>query len=191
VHYRAWHEIHAQHSCTSAAVASMWINNRALCSVWEKRPVWPTAPTRIHQLAHAGWSAARKISIMRGNLVEASCDALVVTDLAEVAWLFNMRGGDVECNPVFVAYATVTEGSATLYMHDGKVGPEVQVHLEEAGVTIGAYDDVCLLLLLISTPLSSPAARSASPASSACLPLMHSTCPSLHSSTDLGPLGAP
>lgn len=70
---------------------------------------------------------------------------MLLTDLAEIAWTFNMRGGDVECNPVFVAYATVGADSATLYMHEGKVGAEVQKQLEEAGVTMGAYDDVRFL----------------------------------------------
>lgn len=73
---------------------------------------------------------------------EHSCDMILLTDLAEIAWTFNMRGGDVECNPVFVAYATVGADSATLYMHDGKVGDDVKKHLEEAGVTTGSYDDV-------------------------------------------------
>ena len=83
-----------------------------------------------------------KLAAIRGKLKEQSCDAILLTDLAEIAWTFNMRGGDVECNPVFVSYATVGADSATLYMHDGKVGEDVKEQLDEAGVTMGAYDEV-------------------------------------------------
>lgn len=98
--------------------------------------------TRVHKLEHAGKSVAEKLTDIRQKLKEQSCEAILFTDLAEIAWLFNMRGADVDCNPVFIAYATVTTDSATLYMHEGKVGEEVKSHLEEAGVTMGKYDDV-------------------------------------------------
>lgn len=112
------------------------------CRVWAKRPAWPTAPTRVHKLAHAGESVSAKLTAIRAMLKEQSCDAILLTDLAEIAWAFNMRGADVDCNPVFVSYAAIGADSAMLYMHDGKVGEEVKKQLDEAGVTMGAYDDV-------------------------------------------------
>ena len=112
------------------------------CRVWAKRPAWPTARTRVHKLTHAGESVSAKLTAIRAKLKEQSCDAILLTDLAEIAWTFNMRGADVDCNPVFVSYAAIGADSATLYMHDGKVGEEVKKQLDEAGVTMGAYDDV-------------------------------------------------
>jgi len=53
----------------------------------------------------------------------AGAGALLVTALDEVAWLLNLRGGDVPYNPVFVSYALLTHDAATLYIDAGKVGP--------------------------------------------------------------------
>ncbi|KAF5843714.1 hypothetical protein DUNSADRAFT_8229 [Dunaliella salina] len=66
---------------------------------------------------------------------------------ALVAWLFNLRGSDVQCNPVFVSYATVgADGSAVLYVEQSKLTEEVKAHLKEAQVTVKDYslfaDDV-------------------------------------------------
>jgi Xaa-Pro aminopeptidase len=53
--------------------------------------------------------------------VDAKAGALLVTALDEVAWLFNLRGSDVNYNPVFTAYAIVTLDSANLYVNSNKV----------------------------------------------------------------------
>jgi Xaa-Pro aminopeptidase len=65
---------------------------------------------------------------------------MVVSMLDEVAWLFNLRGSDIEYNPVFFAYALVTPDSATLYINENKLSKEVKEHLE--GVNIAPYEDI-------------------------------------------------
>lgn len=60
--------------------------------------------------------------------------------LDEVAWLFNLRGSDIDYNPVFFAYALVTLDSATLYINENKLSKEVKEHLE--GVKIRPYEDI-------------------------------------------------
>lgn len=52
---------------------------------------------------------------------EKGAGALLVTALDEVAWLLNLRGGDVSHNPVFVSYVLVQDTSATLYVDQKKV----------------------------------------------------------------------
>ncbi len=59
-----------------------------------------------------------------------------------MAWLFNLRGNDVPYNPVFVSYAIITDDSATLYVNPAKVKPEVEAHLQAAGVVVKAYEDI-------------------------------------------------
>ncbi|KAK9789963.1 hypothetical protein WJX73_006444 [Symbiochloris irregularis] len=110
-------------------------------SVWgAARPAPPAAPLRIHTLEHAGASVRDKLGRMRKELAEAKAGALLVTALDEVAWLLNLRGGDVAHNPVFISYALLTTTSAAVYVDSSKVTPEVQAHLEEAGVEIKPYD---------------------------------------------------
>ncbi|KAL4428500.1 hypothetical protein ABPG75_002589 [Micractinium tetrahymenae] len=107
--------------------------------VWEGRPAAPEAPLRVHSLEWAGQTVADKLASLRPQLAEAGAGALLVTMLDEVAWLFNLRGGDVPYNPVFISYGVVTAEGAALYVDAGKVTPEVAAHLQEAGVEVKPY----------------------------------------------------
>ncbi len=57
------------------------------------------------------------------NAAEAKADAVLITALDETAWLFNMRGGDVDYNPIFVSYGLVTAKEATLFVDEAKARP--------------------------------------------------------------------
>lgn len=96
----------------------------------------------MHALEHAGTSVADKLAAVRRETAAAGADTLLLNDLAEIAWLFNLRGADVDCNPVFVAYAAVAADGATLYIHKGQVGDAVAAHLAEAGVAVAEYAEV-------------------------------------------------
>ena len=99
----------------------------------------------MHKLEHAGKSVTDKLADLRRDLADASCDAILLNDLAEIAWLFNMRGSDVDCNPVFVAYALVDAEGAALFLHKEQVTEAVGAHLADAGVTVREYAEVCAL----------------------------------------------
>lgn len=85
-----------------------------------------------------------KLLKLRQELASHQCDAILLNDLAEIAWLFNLRGSDVDCNPVFVAYALVDSEHATLFIHAEQVTEQVAAHLKEAEVDVEEYDAVCL-----------------------------------------------
>ena len=106
------------------------------------RPPPPSAPLRVHPAQWAGVSVADKLTSLRASATRAGAAAVLVTSLDEVAWLLNVRGGDVEFNPVAVAYVLVTGEEATLYCDAGKVGPPVATHLADAGVTLAPYDRI-------------------------------------------------
>ena len=72
----------------------------------------------------------------------------------EVAWLFNLRGSDVECNPVFFSYAIVTLDQTTLYVDHAKLGDEVLKHLGDQ-VSIKPYNDFFLDLKSMASTLNS------------------------------------
>jgi Xaa-Pro aminopeptidase len=96
----------------------------------------------VHSLQHAGHTVQEKLDDIRRGLGEEKADALLLNDLAEIAWLFNMRGADVDCNPVFVAYAYVDQASAALFLHKEQVTSEVASHLRDAGVDVKEYSAV-------------------------------------------------
>ena len=77
----------------------------------------------------AGRSWESKIASLRRSLTDAGHDATVLTALDEIAWLFNLRGKDIPLNPVFRAYAIVSEDKAILYLEPGKQTQDVKDHL--------------------------------------------------------------
>ena len=112
-----------------------------LDDVWPDRPSLPTPPIYEHASPFAPRSRADKLADVRAAMKSAGADVHFVSTLDDIAWLFNLRGNDVDYNPVFVAHALVEPDSATLFIGDGKVPAAVRAALDADGVRIGAYDD--------------------------------------------------
>ena len=80
-----------------------------------------------------------KISRLREELKKKNYKAMVVSMLDEVAWLLNLRGSDIDFNPVFFAYAVVTQDSTILFVNPSQVDDAVQEHLG-SDIAIHPYD---------------------------------------------------
>ena len=111
-----------------------------LVDLWEDRPEVPQAPIEIQPLELAGRSVAQKLDDIRGELRRNRADALVVSQLDEIAWALNLRGTDVHCTPVFVSYLLVLPEKVLLYVNRKKVTPEVAAYLRENGIVVRPYD---------------------------------------------------
>jgi len=113
--------------------------------VWTDKPNIPTTPVFVHRMEFAGRSHLEKIKYVAQKLQDEKADALVVSALDEIAWLFNLRGSDVTYNPVFISYALVTKDAlAKLFILPSKVNDsqEVVKHLAEAQVEVLPYDKI-------------------------------------------------
>ncbi|KAJ8613881.1 hypothetical protein CTAYLR_008685 [Chrysophaeum taylorii] len=119
----------------SKGAEMLFLESNLVDEVWTDRPALPSKPLRVHPLKLAGESVASKLSRVREA---TTADALVVAALDEVCWLLNVRGGDVECNPVALAYAVVTRDETLLFC-GCEVDDGVAAHLE--GVKIAPYDE--------------------------------------------------
>lgn len=111
--------------------------------VWEDRP--PLSCQKIWLLdekKYAGRSVQQKLTQVREKMKEAGAGLHLLTSLDDIAWLYNMRGSDVECNPVALSYAAVTPDQALLFIQEKAVEPEVKKRLEEAGVTLRPYEAI-------------------------------------------------
>ncbi|MBO7552687.1 MAG: aminopeptidase P family protein [Bacteroidaceae bacterium] len=111
-------------------------------TIWTDRPALPSAPALVYPTAYAGKDAKTKLSDIRKVLSAQGMDALLVSALDEIAWTLNLRGTDVHCNPVIISYLFISQSDAHLFLHPQKVTPEVQAHLQEAGVTWHDYADI-------------------------------------------------
>jgi Xaa-Pro aminopeptidase len=103
--------------------------------IWIDRPAPPQAPVRPHPFEYAGEDAASKLERIRRKMAEAKLDALVVSDPHNLAWAFNLRGGDVGHTPLPLGYAILPrEGRASLFFDPAKV-------TNEAGAAVGDLAD--------------------------------------------------
>jgi len=99
--------------------------------IWIDRPAPPQAPVRPHPLEYAGESAAEKLERIRQKMTEAKLDALVISDPHNLAWAFNLRGGDVGHTPLPLGYAVLPRhGRASLFFDPAKI-------TNEAGAAVG------------------------------------------------------
>jgi len=95
--------------------------------VWgAEKPALPEGELRVHPVEFAGREAGDKVASLDKEIKEAGADFHVLCALDEIAWLFNLRGSDVAYNPVFISYAVVGKGKATLYVDPSKVTQDVK-----------------------------------------------------------------
>ena len=108
-------------------------------TLWTNRPPIPMNKVEIQPLEFAGESAESKIERVRQALRGQKVEGLVISQLDEIAWLLNLRGSDVHCNPVFVSYVLLTQNDVTLFIDSEKLDETVQNYLKSIGVKVLPY----------------------------------------------------
>lgn len=98
--------------------------------VWVDRPAPPLASAVPHPVEYAGAEPAAKRAIVAETLQEAGQDAAILSDPASLAWLFNLRGADVEFTPIALGFAILNaDASATIFMAPEKITGAARLHL--------------------------------------------------------------
>ncbi len=113
-----------------------------LSQVWSDRPSLPNEPIYQHLPPQATVSRGEKLAKLRETLQARGADWHFIATLDDIAWLFNLRGGDVSFNPVFVSFALISQQQATLFVALGKVDAQLRTVLEQDGVTLRDYSEV-------------------------------------------------
>lgn len=111
-------------------------------TLWKGRPSLPLDPPFILPLEYSGEPCKQKIGRIRKVLQEEGAKGLLISALDEIAWVLNMRGTDVHCNPVFVGYLLITADAATLYIHPDKLTAETRSYLTENQIQAKGYSQV-------------------------------------------------
>ena len=136
----------AEFNAWSAALSSCGLSlesvNDPFDELWSDRPALPMGDVEIMPMEIAGESAADKIARLRKELVREGVEGMFLAMLDEVAWITNMRGCDVEYNPVFVSYMLITADSAVLYIAREKLNEELSAYLQSQGIDAADYNDV-------------------------------------------------
>jgi Xaa-Pro aminopeptidase len=108
-------------------------------TAWAGRPARPAAPVFAHAAPYAAVARADKLRHVRGAMRRAGATHHLVSSLDDIAWLTNLRGADVDYNPVFLAHLLVGEATATLFVDGAKVPAEVRAALAADGISLADY----------------------------------------------------
>ena len=115
-------------------------NNDLSDYIWKNRPGISKMPVWELPVRYAGMSRRDKIAKLRRKI--GDIDYFIVTALDEIAWLLNLRGGDVDCTPVFLAFMIVGREDIRLFLHKEVLDDTIKDTLKNDGVSIGAYDEI-------------------------------------------------
>lgn len=110
-------------------------------SVWTDRPALTVQPVFRLDEKYAGQSAADKLAAIREDMKEKQADLHLVVSLEDIAWILNLRGGDVEYTPVFYSYLILTQEQALLFAFPDAFAPEIREYLREISVELRPYEE--------------------------------------------------
>jgi Xaa-Pro aminopeptidase len=133
---RLWSQALASSKSELVSIRDNWID-----VLWQDQPALSAAPIACLDLRYTGQLASDKLSALREALKAQAADSLVITKLDAIAWLFNIRGEDIDYNPLVISYAIVTRSDATLFLDLQKVSAEDRHYFVSQGVALAAYND--------------------------------------------------
>ena len=109
--------------------------------VWKDRPGLPKNTIFEQPTKFSGESALSKIERIRTDLKDNNADTIILSALDDICWTFNIRGNDVNFNPVCLAYSIITLSKVVLYIYPEKVPTQVKDNLSSIGIEFKNYDD--------------------------------------------------
>lgn len=125
-----------------AAEIKIKICNNFLDSVWSNRPKLPKKEIFDLDVKYAGLSRSEKINIICDKVSKSKNSHFFVSSLDDIAWIFNLRGSDVDYNPVFLAYAILNKEQTKLFLDESKLKAGLKETLQKDNITILPYDQI-------------------------------------------------
>lgn len=98
-------------------------------------------PVFVHPVSRAGKSVAEKLNDIRNKMSELKATTHIISSLDDVAWTLNLRGSDVQANPVFLGYIILTMDEAYLFVDEEKLTDEAKKQMEDSDVKVKSYDE--------------------------------------------------
>ena len=108
--------------------------------IWQERPELSHEEVYLYDTKYCGVSRKEKLEIIREEMKDAKYH--LVTTLDDIAWIFNIRGNDVLCNPVALAYALIEKEKANLYLKKEAVSQELIDELLKDQIEVKDYFDI-------------------------------------------------
>ena len=125
--------VQLKEACSQAGAELVAVETNPLDAVWAGRPAAPLTPVVPHPDSFAGLSAAEKRALIAKELAAKKSDAAFLSAPDSIAWLLNIRGGDVDFTPLPLSFAIIHRDSTVdLFIDDRKVPADTKEHLGEA-----------------------------------------------------------
>lgn len=110
--------------------------------IWKDRPPLSKMPVFALPERSCGNSRSEKLAKLREKMRSENAEALVLSALDDVAWTLNLRGGDIDFNPVFLAFLLIFEDKARLFAERSIFSEEIKRSLQSDGVEILPYGEI-------------------------------------------------
>ena len=110
-----------------------------LAEAWDQRPALPARAVYEHQAPQAVQTRAQRLARVREAMARHDATHHFVSTVDDIAWITNLRGGDVEYNPVFIAHLLLDAQRATLFVGSGKIDAALAARLRQDGIALADY----------------------------------------------------
>lgn len=112
--------------------------------MWVDRPLLSDLPAFVHKSPFCGISVAEKLEQVRGEMKKEGVTHYLISSLDAVAWLLNIRGNDIPCTPLVLAYVLLGPDKVTCFIDEEKCPAEVEEHFNTCGIIAAPYRDVSI-----------------------------------------------
>lgn len=120
--------------------------------IWKDRPRLPQAPAFLLDATQSGLDTSEKITMIREKMRANFADHHVVSTLDDLAWILNIRGSDVHCNPVVLGFLLIRPEDAILFIDQFKLSEQDQKRLKDGGVQLQEYNKVWSVIANLPNP---------------------------------------
>ncbi len=109
--------------------------------IWNERPALPSHPLWVLEEKKCGRTAQEKLKLVREKMQEKGASWLVLSKLDDLMWLLNIRGGDVECNPVALSYGLIGLNTMIFFVQTEEVTKQAEQHFRENHIEVKPYGE--------------------------------------------------
>lgn len=109
---------------------------------WTNRPAMSQEKVYCYDLKYHGMPVHEKIEVIQEYMKENDCQSHIITALDDIAWIFNIRGNDIPCSPMALAFALITDSQSYLYLQDGTYDLDMVKVLQQENVLVKDYRQI-------------------------------------------------
>ena len=121
---------------------TLHVNEDLIDLIWKDRPPLSRKPAFILEEKYSGKSTKEKIADVRAKMAEEGANVHILTSLCDIAWLLNIRGGDITSVPVVLSYLVLTDSESIWFLQEEILDDRIREYLKENKITTKAYDEI-------------------------------------------------